>query len=181
MSRAPKAHFSSSLGHPAIMPCKSTFEVVLLSKRPEVFLVGVVVLVVKISATGSGQAGGSAYYHTVSFLYLLYQPIDLFAMNMLYYGDMDRVVGHTHNALLQVLALSGIVGLAIMLAFLFLQLRSAIRIYRGKQPLCQKIYPVLLASLLIYSIGEPLFDVSFTSLAFMLISGMLEESDAASA
>ena len=39
----------------------------------------------------------------------------------------------------------------------------------------------LLASLLIYSIGEPLFDVSFTSLAFMLISGMLEESDAASA
>ena len=112
---------------------------------------------------------------------LLGQPVDMITMNMLYYGDMDRVVGHTHNALLQVLALSGIVGLAIMLAFLFLQLRSAIRIYRGKQPLCQKIYPVLLASLLIYSIGEPLFDVSFTSLAFILISGMLEESDAASA
>ena len=112
---------------------------------------------------------------------LLGQPVDMITMNMLYYGDMDRVVGHTHNALLQVLALSGIVGLMIMLAFLFLQLRSAIRIYRGKQPLCQKIYPVLLASLLIYSIGEPLFDVSFTSLAFMLISGMLEESDAASA
>ena len=112
---------------------------------------------------------------------LLGQPVDMITMNMLYYGDMDRVVGHTHNALLQVLALSGIVGLAIMLAFLFLQLRSAIRIYRGKQPLCQKIYPILLASLLIYSIGEPLFDVSFTSLAFMLISGMLEESDAASA
>ena len=112
---------------------------------------------------------------------LLGQPVDMITMNMLYYGDMDRVVGHTHNALLQVLALSGIVGLVIMLAFLFLQLRSAIRIYRGKQPLCQKIYPILLASLLIYSIGEPLFDVSFTSLAFMLISGMLEESDAASA
>ena len=61
-------------------PCKSTFEVVLLSKRPEVFPVGVVVLVVKISATGSGQAGGSAHYHTVSLLYLLYQPIDLFAI-----------------------------------------------------------------------------------------------------
>ena len=61
-------------------PCKSTFEVVLLSKRPEVFPVGVVVLVVKISATGSGQAGSSAHYHTVSFLYLLYQPIDLFAI-----------------------------------------------------------------------------------------------------
>ena len=112
---------------------------------------------------------------------LLGQPVDMITMNMLYYGDMDRVVGHTHNALLQVLSLSGIVGLVIMLAFLFLQFRSAIRIYRGKQPLFQKIYPILLASLLIYSIGEPLFDVSFTSLAFMLISGMLEESDAASA
>ena len=112
---------------------------------------------------------------------LLGQSVDMITMNMLYYGDMDRVVGHTHNALLQVLALSGIVGLVIMLAFLFLQLRSAIRIYRGKQPLSQKIYPILLASLLVYSIGEPLFDVSFTSLAFMLISGMLEESDAASA
>ena len=113
---------------------------------------------------------------------LLGQPVDMITMNMLYYGDMDRVVGHTHNALLQVLALGGIVGLIIMLAFLFLQLRSALRIYRAKeQPLFQKIYPILLASLLIYSIGEPLFDVSFTSLAFMLISGMLEESDAASA
>lgn len=112
---------------------------------------------------------------------LLGQSVDMITMNMLYYGDIDWVVGHTHNALLQVLALSGIVGLVIMLAFLFLQLRSAIRIYRGKQPLSQKIYPILLASLLVYSIGEPLFDVSFTSLAFMLISGMLEESDAASA
>ena len=68
-----------------------------------------------------------------------------------------------------------------MLAFLFLQLRSALRIYRGKHPLFQKIYPILLVSLLIYSIGEPLFDVQFTSLAFMLISGMLEASDGASA
>ena len=112
---------------------------------------------------------------------LLGQPVDMITMNMLYYGDMDRVVGHTHNALLQVLALSGIIGLIVMLAFLFLQLRSALRIYRGKHPLCQKIYPILLASLLIYSIGEPLFDVQFTSLAFMLISGMLEASDGASA
>ena len=61
-------------------PCKSTFEVVLLGKRSEVFAVRVVVLVVKISATSSGQAGGPAHYHTVSFLYLLYQPIDLFAI-----------------------------------------------------------------------------------------------------
>ena len=112
---------------------------------------------------------------------LLGQPLDMITMNMLYYGDMDRVVGHTHNALLQVLALSGIIGLILMLAFLFLQFRSALRIYRGKQPLFQKIYPILLATLLIYSIGEPLFDVSFTSLAFMLISGMLEASDGASA
>lgn len=112
---------------------------------------------------------------------LLGQPLDMITMNMLYYGDMDRVVGHTHNALLQVLALSGIIGLILMLAFLFLQLRSALRIYRGKQPLFQKIYPILLATLLIYSIGEPLFDVQFTSLAFMLISGMLEASDGASA
>lgn len=112
---------------------------------------------------------------------LLGQPVDMITMNMLYYGDMDRVVGHTHNALLQVLALSGIIGLILMLAFLFLQIRSALRIYRGKHPLFQKIYPILLVSLLIYSIGEPLFDVQFTSLAFMLISGMLETSDGASA
>ena len=46
----------------------------------EVFAVGVAVLIVKISATGSGQAGGPAHYHTVSFLYLLYQPINLFAI-----------------------------------------------------------------------------------------------------
>lgn len=112
---------------------------------------------------------------------LLGQPLDMITMNMLYYGDMDRVVGHTHNALLQVLALSGIIGLILMLAFLFLQFRSALRIYRGKHPLFQKIYPIVLVSLLIYSIGEPLFDVQFTSLAFMLISGMLETSDGASA
>ena len=53
---------------------------VLLGKRAEVFAVGVVVLVVKISTTGSGQAGGPAHYHTVSFLYLLYQTMDLFAI-----------------------------------------------------------------------------------------------------
>ena len=82
-------------------PCKSTFEVVLLRKRPEVFPVGVVVLVVKISATGSGQAGGPTHYHTVSFLYLLYQPIDLFAIRQRLFvsqlirrtaGSIDRIV-----------------------------------------------------------------------------------------
>ena len=31
-------------------------------------------------ATGSGQTGGPAHYHTVSFLYLLYQTMDLFAI-----------------------------------------------------------------------------------------------------
>ena len=36
-------------------PCKSTVEVVLLGKSSEVFAVGVVVLIVKISATGSGR------------------------------------------------------------------------------------------------------------------------------
>lgn len=82
-------------------PCKSTFEVVLLSKRPEVFAVGVVVLVVKISTTGSGQAGGPAHYHTVSFLYLLYQTMDLFAIRQRLFvsqlirrtaGSIDRIV-----------------------------------------------------------------------------------------
>ena len=82
-------------------PCKSTFEVVLLSKRPEVFAVGVVVLVVKISAAGSGQAGGPAHYHTVSFLYLLYQTMDLFAIRQRLFvsqlirrtaGSIDRIV-----------------------------------------------------------------------------------------
>ena len=82
-------------------PCKSTFEVVLFSKRPEVFAVGVVVLVVKISTTGSGQAGGSAHYHTVSFLYLLYQTMDLFAIWQRLFvsqlirrtaGSLDRIV-----------------------------------------------------------------------------------------
>ena len=82
-------------------PCKSTFEVVLLRKRPEVFPVGVVVLVVKISATGSGQTGGPAHYHTVSFLYLLYQTMDLFAIRQRLFvsqlirrtaGSIDRIV-----------------------------------------------------------------------------------------
>ena len=82
-------------------PCKSTFEVVLFGKRAEVFAVGVVVLVVKISTTGSGQAGGPAHYHTVSFLYLLYQPMNLFAVRQRLFvsqlirrtaGSIDRIV-----------------------------------------------------------------------------------------
>ena len=72
--------YSSLVFQGCIIPAKAPLKVVLLGKRAEVFAVGVVVLVVKISTTGSGQAGGPAHYHTVSFLYLLYQTMDLFAI-----------------------------------------------------------------------------------------------------
>ena len=52
-------------------------------------------------ATGSGQTGGPAHYHTVSFLYLLYQTMDLFAIRQRLFvsqlirrtaGSIDRIV-----------------------------------------------------------------------------------------
>lgn len=89
-------------GLPAVHhPSKGTFEVVLFCKRPEVFSIGGVVLVVEIPAAGSRQAGGSAHYHAVSFPDLLYQPIDLFAIRQRLFvgqlirraaGSIDRVV-----------------------------------------------------------------------------------------
>ena len=88
-------------------PCKSTFEVVLLGKRSEVFAVGVVVLVVKISATGSGQTGGSAHYHTVGILYLLHQPLNLFTVRQrLFVGQrIGRTAGGIDRLVLGIISL----------------------------------------------------------------------------
>lgn len=96
--------------------------------------------------------------------------------NLQYYSGLPRAVSHTHNVLLQVLTIGGVFGFTLMMGFLYLQLRSAIRVLRGrKMPLEKKIFVITLASLLIYGIGEPLFDIRFTSLCFMLLAGMLAE------
>ena len=96
--------------------------------------------------------------------------------NLQYYAGIQRSVSHTHNILLQVLTLGGLIGLILMTAFLFLQLRNAARIYLGKTaPAHQKILAIVLITLMIYGIGEPLLDIHFASLCLMLAAGMLVE------
>ena len=109
---------------------------------------------------------------------LLGQPVGDIGMNMIYYGDYDILRGHTHNMFIQVLAQSGIIGFGLMVAFTYLQIRAAIRLFFSReQPLARKIYAILLTCLLIDGIGEPLLLLQFAPLAFMFTAGMLADQE----
>ena len=96
--------------------------------------------------------------------------------NLRYYGGLNRDVWQAHNMLLQMLTIGGVFGFTLMMGFLYLQLRSAIRVFLSRDAsLEKKIYVIALACLMIYGIMEAMFDFPFTSLCFMLLAGMLAE------
>ena len=103
------------------------------------------------------------------------QPEGEIVENLQKFGGLSREVAHTHNTFLQLLSLSGLVGLGIMAAFVCLQLFSAVRIFLGNQQPAGKILAVLLACLLLYGMLEPLFsyETLFSSVCFMLTAGIL--------
>lgn len=109
---------------------------------------------------------------------LLGQPVDDIPMNMIHYGGYEKFQVHTHNMLIQVLAQGGIIGLVLMTAFTYLQIRTAIRLFFSqKQSLSRKIYAILLVCLLINGFGEPILNFEFTARAFMLTAGMLADRE----
>lgn len=109
---------------------------------------------------------------------LLGQPVDDIPMNMIHYGGYEKFQVHTHNMLIQVLAQGGIIGLVLMTAFTYLQIRTAIRLFFSrKQSLSRKIYAILLVCLLINGIGEPILNFEFTARAFMFTAGMLADQE----
>lgn len=111
------------------------------------------------------------------------QPEGEIVENLQKFGGLSREVAHTHNTFLQLLSLSGLVGLGIMAAFVCLQLFSAVRIFLGNQQPAGKILAVLLACLLLYGMLEPLFsyDTLFSSVCFMLTAGILGRDGSAAA
>ena len=109
---------------------------------------------------------------------LLGQPVGDIGMNMIYYGDYDILKGHTHNMFIQVLAQSGIIGFGLMVAFTYMQVRAAIRLFFSReQPLSRKIYGILLTCLLLEGVGESLLLLQFAPLALMFTAGMLADQE----
>ena len=109
---------------------------------------------------------------------LLGQPVGDIGMNMIYYGDYDILKGHTHNMFIQVLAQTGIIGFGLMVAFTYMQIRAAIRLFFSReQPLSRKIYGILLTCLLLEGVGESLLLLQFAPLALMFTAGMLADRE----
>lgn len=109
---------------------------------------------------------------------LLGQPVEEIPMNMVYYGDADSAMGHAHNMFIQVLAQTGIIGFGLMVAFTYMQVRAAIRLFFSReQPLSRKIYGILLTCLLLEGVGESLLLLQFAPLALMFTAGMLADQE----
>ena len=102
--------------------------------------------------------------------------------NMIRYGGLTYPYGHTHNGMLQVLAMYGLPGLAFGAGILLLLARKILDAFFGKTPsLSGRILSVILIGLAIQSLMEPVFTawMGLSTVLFMMAAGWLTREDAA--
>lgn len=124
---------------------------------------------------------GYALLHNPKLLLLGQREADV-TLNMIRYGGLDVPAGHTHNGLLQVLAMYGVPGVILIGLFLALLLKRMLYVYFEPSLEPVKLLVLPIAGLLVYSIMEPMFTarLGLATACFMLIAGKLCREDTVS-
>lgn len=95
------------------------------------------------------------------------------------YGDLHYETRHTHNMFMEALAVTGLPGLLLCLAFTVLTVLRMLRMFFRKSNLAAGCLAIPLATLLVYGMMEPMLSINawFASLCFVLLAGVLYSAE----